>query len=311
MTRRKREVSTLGIYHVMLRGINKQDIFLDSNDFESMLKALREVQCKKGPDGRVLNRDNCTFYAYCILHNHMHVLIKEGELSISDIMKRLQDRFVAIYNRKYDRVGHLFQDRFASEPVNDNGYLMQLLKYIHRNPVKAMEASTPEEYEWSSWKEYLSAGKSRIIKGSDPFMTHERRFLHLCDTREMLDCFGFDELVNWVNGPDDQSEEAKRPLDMDSFRNIWREVDVWERLAELSGCESVEFFKQLNPDEQVKHISVIVDEGASINQCSRMSSMSYRALWNRLNPAEYEAEKKRKKEERKRIREEKQALKSK
>lgn len=301
MARKKRERSATGIYHVMLRGINKQDVFLDANDFETMLKALIEAQCERGADGKVVHKDNCTYYAYCILHNHLHVLMKEGLLSVSDVMKKVQDRFVAIYNRKNDRVGHLFQDRFASEPVNDSEYFWKLLRYIHRNPVKALEALRPEDYVYSSWREYLAHDKSCIIKGSDPLM------IQVCDVNPVIKRFGIESLVEWVN--DSLANEGEdHPLDMDSFRNVWREVDVWERLSELSGVDSVEIFKQMSPDVQVKHIAQLVEEGASLRQVSRMSSLSYRTLWNNLHPEEYAAELTRKKEVRRQKREAKKMI---
>jgi len=297
MARKQREKSATGIYHVMLRGINKQDVFLDDNDFESMLNSLKEAKIQRGPDGKIISEDCCTYYAYCILHNHLHLLIREGSISISELMKKIQDRFVIIYNRKYDRVGHLFQDRFASEPVNDVGYFYRLIRYIHRNPVKAMESMTPEEYKYSSWNEYLNF-KTRIIKGSDPLIT--QLFGGLCDVRNVVARFGFEELVEWVN-----EEVDDDCMDMDTFVQPMPEVEAWERLQEISGVESVEHFKQLSPDLQVGCISQLVSEGASLRQAARMSSLSYKALWNRLNPEEYAAELEKKRLERKLKKEEK------
>ena len=120
----------------MLRGINRQDLFLDRNDFESMISALRAAQFELLPDGMVGKR-NGTIYAYCLMHNHLHLLLREGELSVSELVKVILDRFVYIYNKKYERVGHLFQGRFRSEPVEDEEYFFQLIRYIHRNPMKS------------------------------------------------------------------------------------------------------------------------------------------------------------------------------
>jgi len=296
MARKQRAKSHYGIYHVMLRGINKQDIFLDDNDFDSMVKALDEARFNRDKDGNVLPEHRYTLYAYCILHNHLHLLIKEGTEQISDTMKKIQDRFVAIYNRKYDRVGHIFQDRFASEPVDDVEYFHQLIRYIHRNPVKANEALRPEDYKYSSWREYI-ASKSYIIKGSDPLMmqdselreSHETEVIlngmrSICTTKSVIKRFGYDALMDWVN----QNVDDKC-MDMDSFAQPMPETEVWERLKEISQVESVEYFKQLSPEFQVQYISQLISEGASLRQASRLSSLSYRALWNRFHPEEYQA----------------------
>jgi len=290
MARRQRAKSGTGIYHVMLRGINKQDVFLDDNDFESMLRIIKDIQFRFNPNEDLEPIRECSIYAYCILHNHMHILIKEGEQSISEIMKRIQDRFVIIYNRKYDRVGHLFQDRFASEPVNDFPYFRQLIRYIHRNPIKAMEAHLPEDYPFSSWREYLYS-ENALIKGSDPLM---RASVRLCDTGPVIRRFGYKELVQWVN--EDVDDKC---MDMDTFTMPMPEVEAWDRLKEISNAESVEQFRQFTANEQIKYITQLIAQGASLRQASRLSSLSYRVLWNALHPEEYQAEQRRKNEERK------------
>lgn len=293
MARKERKKSQTGIYHVMLRGINHQNIFHDQNDFDSMVRAIRDVQFKRDEEGHVEHRDNCTFYAYCILHNHLHLLVKEGDLSISELMKRLQDRYVIIYNRKYDRVGHLFQDRFASEPVDDEDYLRQLIRYIHRNPVKALEVSRPEDYRYSSWREYLG-----IIKGSDPLINQ------ICDARYIVELFGAQELEEFVNRNGEDSEQ--KVMDMDSFRRPMSEAEAKERLTEISQCEHIEYFKQLKKDQQLDYLAQLVAQGASIRQASRFSSLSFTTVWNYLHPAEAAAMQ----EERRRARELKRKLKN-
>ena len=83
--------------------------------------------------------------------NHVHLLLKEASETIGNIMKRIASSYVYHYNHKYDRVGHLFQERFKSQPVNDFSYFITLLRYIHQNPLKAMLVDSIDEYEWSSW----------------------------------------------------------------------------------------------------------------------------------------------------------------
>ena len=90
------------------------------------------------------------------MSNHVHLLLRERTESVSVSLKRLAVSYAAYYNKKYQRVGHLFQDRFKSEPVNDMEYFVTLLRYIHQNPVKAGICSKAEDYDWSSWQEYLN-----------------------------------------------------------------------------------------------------------------------------------------------------------
>lgn len=124
----------------MLRGINREMFFLDADDYSMFLKALIDS-----------NRE-CSFelYCYCLMGNHIHLLIKPVSEELSIVMKRICCRFVYRYNRKYHRIGPLFQDRFKSEPVESEEYFKTVLRYIIHNPVKAGLTSEPDGYIWSS-----------------------------------------------------------------------------------------------------------------------------------------------------------------
>ena len=87
--------------------------------------------------------------------NHLHLLIHETKEPIEQIMKRIATRFVYWYNWKYYRKGHLFQDRFKSEVVEDDSYFLTVIRYIHQNPIKAGICKAVKEYEFSSYKEFF------------------------------------------------------------------------------------------------------------------------------------------------------------
>lgn len=140
MPRTSRKQSESGIFHVMVRGIDRQVIFHDDEDCEKYLQYLWE--CKKNAP--------FTLYAFCLMGNHLHLLIHPKAEPLADICKRVGVRYVQWYNKKYGRTGHLFQDRFRSEPVEDDAYFLSVLRYIYQNPVKASLCKTPEEYPWSS-----------------------------------------------------------------------------------------------------------------------------------------------------------------
>ena len=140
MPRNARLHSQSSIYHVMLRGINKQQIFYDEDDRDYFLETLK----------RYKHISDFKLYAYCLMGNHVHLLIGEGKERLSGIFKRIGSSFVYRYNLKYERSGHLFQDRFKSEPVESDRYFMTVLRYILQNPVAAGLCSTPSEYQYSS-----------------------------------------------------------------------------------------------------------------------------------------------------------------
>ncbi len=140
MPRRAWQLAQTSLYHVMLRGVNRDAIFLEDQDRERFLRAL----------GLTKEVSGCLVLAYCLMTNHVHLILMTTTEPVSLVMKRLGVRYVGWFNRKYARVGHLFQSRFASLPVEDDAYLITLLRYVWRNPVDAGLATRPEEYRWSS-----------------------------------------------------------------------------------------------------------------------------------------------------------------
>jgi len=148
MPRVAREKSKTGIYHIILRGVNRQVIFEDEEDASKFLQTLERFKAVSGYE----------IYAYCLMGNHVHILLKEGKEDLGVAMRRIGASYVYWYNWKYDRVGHLFQDRYRSEVVETEKYLLVVLRYIHQNPLKAGLVKDIQEFKWSSYGEYISAG---------------------------------------------------------------------------------------------------------------------------------------------------------
>lgn len=134
MPRQARMKSKTGIYHVIVRGISQQNIFHDEEDFMKYLEMLERVKKKSG----------FKLYGYCLMGNHVHLLIHESQDELSVVMKGLGISYAWWYNWKYKRTGHVFQDRYKSECVEDDTYLLTVIRYIHQNPVKAGMVTKPD-----------------------------------------------------------------------------------------------------------------------------------------------------------------------
>ena len=145
MPRTSRQHSDTGVYHVMLRGIDRRDIFADDQDRSKFLKILRAVTSPEDHEGKPLP-PLCHIHAYCLMDNHVHLLIAEAAEDIGTVMKRIGVSYVSYYNKRHERLGPLFHDRFRSEPVGDTGYFITLLRYIHQNPVQAEMVTSPGQY---------------------------------------------------------------------------------------------------------------------------------------------------------------------
>lgn len=226
----------------MLRGINQQQIFEDSEDYDKFLNILREC---KGICG-------FSVYAYCLMGNHIHLLIKEGPEGLELMFKRLCGRFVYWYNTKYRRVGHLFQDRFKSEPVDTEKYFLTVLRYIHQNPVKAGICKRIADYPYSSYGEYI--GSRDIV-----------------DREYVLEQITLDEFIGLNN-------ELVEQYCMDiADKTVVRvtEEQAKQLISRISKCDSVSEFQDLDLNTRNKCLKKLREAGVSIRQLSRLTGISY------------------------------------
>lgn len=149
MSRKPRVHYHGALYHVLTRGNNKNRIFLNDKDKDIYLKKMRKYLDRYG--GKAL--------AYALLDNHCHFLIQVTDIPLSKIMQLVQQTYTSFYNKKYNRSGHVFEQRYKAILVNKDDYLLTLIKYIHFNIVKAGVSGL--DYKYSSHSEYVK-GKSII-----------------------------------------------------------------------------------------------------------------------------------------------------
>ena len=133
------------IYHVLSRGVEKNNIFYDRQDYEIFIYGLEKF-CAKF---------STLIHSYCLMHNHFHLLLETKNANLSKFMQRILGDYAMYFNYKYSRVGHLFQGRYKSFLVNTELYLLTLSRYIHLNPCEAGIVNKPEQYEWSSMMYHL------------------------------------------------------------------------------------------------------------------------------------------------------------
>lgn len=145
MPRAARVLNEKLIYHVMLRGNNKEAIFKNGEDKERIIEILKT----KKQSGEYF------LYAYCVMDNHIHLILKEGHDNLSRTMKRIAISYAQYFNQRYKRVGHIFQDRYKSENIDNEAYLLAAIRYVHQNPAKA-GIGKMDKYQWSSFKDYIN-----------------------------------------------------------------------------------------------------------------------------------------------------------
>ena len=147
VSRQKRKLSQTGLYHIIFRGISRQNIFEEDSDYLKLKEIIK----------RVKKEMKAELYAYCFMTNHVHLFIKENNTGdISKIMTKILSHYATWFNIKYLRSGSLFANRYKSEPVEDERYYLGLTRYIHQNPLKAHMVNSIGAYPYSSYHEYLS-----------------------------------------------------------------------------------------------------------------------------------------------------------
>ena len=150
MARKTRKKSESQIYHVILRGNNRQKIFYNDDDRIFMLNRIKKY----------LEQTEIELYAYCLMDNHVHLLIGKANPNLSKFVQKLATSYAMYFNRKYDRSGHLFQGRFKSEPVESDEYFKTVFSYILQNPCKANICDI-FQYKWSSIHILMNAPETK------------------------------------------------------------------------------------------------------------------------------------------------------
>jgi len=137
---RRMRISACGYHHVYNRGVAKNDIFLSDQDKEKFLEILSEIS----------REYKFNIHSFCLMSNHYHILLENKRENLSDGMRQLNAKYANFFNKKYKRVGHLWQDRFKSWFVLGSNYLFTLFKYIESNPIKAHLSKNIGEYKYSA-----------------------------------------------------------------------------------------------------------------------------------------------------------------
>jgi len=136
------------LYHITARGNEQRNIFLDHADRLKFLSILNESYLKYG----------ILLHCYVLMNNHYHLMLETPRANLSTAMHYINGKYTVYFNRKYKKVGHLFQGRYRSILVDRDAYLLELSRYIHLNPVRAGSVRSPEEYKWSSYRAYIEKG---------------------------------------------------------------------------------------------------------------------------------------------------------
>ncbi|MFT8352551.1 transposase [Clostridium saccharoperbutylacetonicum] len=155
MPRKKHEWYTGAKLHIIARGNRRNDIFRNEKDYELYLNYLLEAIEYYENKYKVI--------AYVLMTNHVHIMIETTDKDISDLIKRVHGRYALNFNKKYNYIGHLFQDRYMGKLIKDDNYMLALSRYVHLNPVRAGIVEKPGQYKWSSYNVFIGQKEESIV----------------------------------------------------------------------------------------------------------------------------------------------------
>ena len=255
MTRQLRQQSATGIHHVMLRGINRQTIFEDDDDYRKFVFILKDVVQPHDQLRRPLP-PRCAIYSYCLMPNHVHLLIQEKADGLAAVVRDIASRFARYYNDKYGHFGHLFQDRYKSEPVNDVGYFLVLIRYIHQNPIAGGLCSDVDAYDWSSWREYIHI---------------RHRITAICAVHSVLNRYPLHYLTEQVNHP---LPETMQVLKFNQYRGSVPDEKVIDFLQSTYHIQQPREIRRYPKQQRDEILKAVMAFGANKRQLSRLTSYS-------------------------------------
>jgi REP element-mobilizing transposase RayT len=227
----------------MLRGISQTQLFYDDEDRLAFMDRVRRY------------KDECgfTLYAYCLMGNHVHLLIEEGETDLSTVIKRLALSYSHRFNAKYDRSGYLFQGRYRREAVASNEYLLVVVRYIHNNPVKIGEPRTL----WTSYGEYMA----------EPNFVDTGLVLGLFDDEPEAARRQFAEFSELEPEPSETVFDESGPTRI-------KDADAVELIKEVANVPSCQDLIDAEKDERNRVLALLKKKGLSVRQIARLTGIN-------------------------------------
>ncbi len=230
----------------MLRGLDRVQLFYDDEDSEHFLERLAHYQAACG----------FVVYAYCLMGNHIHLLLKESSTGLSQDIKRLATSYAHWFNKKYERSGYLFQNRFKSEAIQSDEYLLEALRYVLNNPVKAGLPIT----HWSSYSDYVG---------------EEQTASSLTETSFVLEMFSSDKkkakelLEEFLHS---KTADERKYLDVATGR--LRDAEAISLICKTAQVKSCVDLATQEKEERDYVLAQLKEKGLTIRQIARLTGIN-------------------------------------
>lgn len=260
MTKQLRKASVTGVYHVMMQGIDHMRIFESDEDYKRFIHILHQSKKQKAEKENYLPV-LCEFYAYALMSNRVHLLLKVNVGTISETIKRIAISYVSYFNGKYYRSGALFQGRFRSEPCEDLPDFMLRFRYIHQLPVKEELVTDIKDYPFTSWQEYT---RDEVVINP------------ICQVKPILECIESSRFEKWV---------CESTPDM--FQFLDKEVSTVQKVSDELLLEHLKNQFRLVDATKIQHMDkprrnevlrFLIKNGGGIRQLNRLTGVGRKII---------------------------------
>lgn len=267
MPHAKRKKGESGFYHVVTKGDGGQIIF-ESNANRARYLEMLDV---------ALNENKVKLHAFCLMSNHIHLLVEDREDELGAFMKRLNETYARYFGKMTGRVGHVFQGRYWSEPVEDNARFLAVLRYIHANP-EAAGICRVQDYPWSSYQAYVlsgakkGSGEKRGAKSAASFVETELA-LSLLGGVEAFECFS---ASGACSARPFQGSKLSKHLTFDELLNV---------AFRLLGRDVLNSLKAMEPSVRAPYFIQLLQAGFTASEIARVTGIGRESIIRAVNAA--------------------------
>lgn len=268
------------VYHITSRGNEKKDIFIDDKDRLIFFEILNNVREKY----------NWICHSYCLMNNHYHLVIETPDANLSIGMRQLNGVYTQKFNKRHNRIGHLFQGRYKAILIQKDSHLLEVCRYVVLNPVRAKISNIPEDYKWSSYRATAGLDKQPEFLTTDwilaQFDNDKKRARRLY--RDFV-IAGIDKtkIYEYVKGQILLGEESfiKNMLQYSKKREENLEIPKGQKLADRLQLEEI-FTEDIKKDRKKRDLAIykaIYDYGYKQTEIANFLGLHYTSISRLVN----------------------------
>ena len=269
----RREKSRTGVYHVLAQGAGNHELFLDEEDYQVFIEYLAKLMKEAWAEDDEPDRPYFHTYAYCLTPKQFRLIVKEEKYQVSAIMQSISQLYSRYFSGKYGSYGPLYRRRYYSEPINDEERMEVVMRYVHQEPLRVYgtglmvhdvaQDEALDEWEWSSWHEYVGQESDLPIVCEKPDACHK---LTSEQWRKLLS----KPLPEGTKCLEPKEYRAPKPTDTQvlSMVKVMTIATTWEE------------FRAIPREEQLKTIKQLLQNGASIRQMEKLTGIGRGVIQN-------------------------------